>query len=404
MTRLDAQSMRLIGFLSAATLFEGFDFFALAQVLPQIRDEFQLTEFGTGALVAFASLGTVFAWVVVRYSDVVGRRKVLLWTLIGYAVFTGLSALAPNVWLFAGAQFGARLFLIAEWGVAAVYAAEEFPKELRGTMLGIVQAMSSLGAIVCGATVPLLIQGPFGWRMVFLVGVVPGLVLTLARRGLPETRRFTEMVSKGAVVQDVMRPWRQGFGRRIVQLALMWSLTYMCTQSAVHFWKEFVVRERGFTDGMVAGSLTVAAIGSMPFVFMSGRLIDILGRKIGATVIYGLGIAGVLGAYLLPERIGLTIALTFAIFGSSAVLPVLNAFTTELFPTEMRAEGMGWANNLLGRIGYVIGPLAVGAAAEETGWGIAVAATTLGPLMALGMIWAWMPETAGKELEDIPLH
>lgn len=405
MNRLDRASIKLIVFLSAATLFEGFDFFALAQVLPQIRDEFELTEFGTGALVAFASLGTVFAWAVVRWSDVVGRRKVLLWTLVGYAVFTGLSAMAPNIWLLALAQFGARMFLIAEWGVAAVYAAEEFPANLRGTMLGIVQAMSSLGAILCGATVPLLIQSPLGWRTVFLVGVIPGIVLTIARRGLPETRRFADLATTAIPrSRDVLRPWRLGYGTRIVQLALMWSLTYACTQSAIHFWKEFAVRERGFTDGMVAGSLTIAAVGSMPFLFASGRLIDLLGRKVGATVIYTIAIVGVLGAYLLPERIGLTIALTLAIFGSSAVLPVLNAFTTELFPTDLRAEGMGWANNLLGRIGYVIGPLAVGAVAVDTGWGVAVAVTVIGPVLALAGIWAWMPETAGRELEETALH
>lgn len=399
---LDGASWRLIAFLSIATLFEGFDFFALAQVLPQIRDAFDLTEFGTGALVAFASLGTMGAWGVVRMSDQIGRRRVLLWTLVGYAVFTGLSAIAPNVWFLALAQFGARLFLIAEWGVAAVYAAEAFPARHRGTMLGVVQAASSLGSIVCGATVPFLLQSPLGWRTVFLVGVVPGLLLALARRGLPETKRFAALGARPP--SDLLRPWKAGHGRRILQLALLWSLTYVCTQSAVHFWKEFAVRERGFTDAMVGGSITIAAVGSTPFLFLAGRLLDRLGRRAGATVIYAVAIGGVLGAYLLPERIGLTIALAFSIFGASAVLPVLNAFTTELFPTDLRAEGLGWANNLLGRIGYVLGPLAVGAAAGSIGWGPAVAITAIGPALALVGIWAWMPETAGRELEDTAVH
>ena len=69
----------------------------------------------------------------------------------------------------------------------------------------------------------------------------------------------------------------------------------------------------------------------------------------------------------------LTAALVGAIFGVSGLLPVLNAYSAELFPTELRADAFGWANNLLGRIGYVIGPVLVGTVAGSVGWGKAVA-------------------------------
>jgi putative MFS transporter len=89
-----------------------------------------------------------------------------------------------------------------------------------------------------------------------------------------------------------------------------------------------------------------------------------------------------------------------AIFGASAVLPVLNAFTAELFPTHMRSDGFAWANNLLGRTAAVASPVVVGLIAEDTGWGPAVAATAIGPVLALVLILATMPETRGRELED----
>jgi hypothetical protein len=82
------------------------------------------------------------------------------------------------------------------------------------------------------------------------------------------------------------------------------------------------------------------------------------------------------------------------------VLPVLNTFTAELFPTELRSEAYAWANNLLGRIGYLFSPLLVGLAAGTFGWGPTVAATAIFPLLALGVIWAVLPETAGRELEE----
>jgi putative MFS transporter len=88
------------------------------------------------------------------------------------------------------------------------------------------------------------------------------------------------------------------------------------------------------------------------------------------------------------------------IFGTTAVLPVMNAYTTELFPTELRSDAFAWANNLLGRMGAVVAPLGVGAAAGVYGWGPAVAATALGPMVALALILWKLPETSGIELEQ----
>ncbi len=84
----------------------------------------------------------------------------------------------------------------------------------------------------------------------------------------------------------------------------------------------------------------------------------------------------------------------------SATFAVLNAFTTELFPTERRAEAFAWANNLLGRVGYVLAPALVGALAGRVGWGNAVSATAAFPLVALVLILCVLPETKGRELEE----
>jgi putative MFS transporter len=81
-------------------------------------------------------------------------------------------------------------------------------------------------------------------------------------------------------------------------------------------------------------------------------------------------------------------------------LPVLNSFTLELFPTALRADGYAWANSVLGKIGYVVGPLAVGFAAERWGYGPALSVAAFFPLVALALILARLPETGGRELED----
>ena len=129
--------------------------------------------------------------------------------------------------------------------------------------------------------------------------------------------------------------------------------------------------------------------------------LDLIGRKLGAAVIFIATSASCVAAYTLESNMVLmTIALGGAIFGASAVLPVLNAFTAELFPTHLRGDAFAWSNNLLGRLGYVAAPAVVGVAAGSMGWGIPVALTAVGPIIALVLILLLLPETRGKELEE----
>jgi putative MFS transporter len=158
--------------------------------------------------------------------------------------------------------------------------------------------------------------------------------------------------------------------------------------------------ERGFTDKGVGGAVALAAVASMPLVFASGKLIDVIGRRMGAAIIFSLTSLGVVLSYNLHGRWPLTGALVLTIFGTSAVLPVLNAFTSELFPTAMRADAFALANNVLGRTSYVAAPFLVAALAERTPWSVAVSLTAIGPLVAMAVILAKLPETRGLELED----
>ena len=402
LTPLTAYQWKLFAFLSVATFFEGYDFIALSQILPNLRADMGLDQGQGGMLVAFINAGTVLAYLLVRKADQWGRRRVLMITIVGYTVFTFLSGLAPNVWVFALLQLMARVFLIGEWAVCMVYAAEEYPADRRGMVIGVIQAFSSLGSIVCAGVVPLLLSSAYGWRSVYFVGVLPLVVVAVMRRKLQETQRFTTQVAAdgGAGAQPFFRILGTPYRKRVFQLALIWGLTYVCTQNAITFWKEFVMGDRGWTDSQVSVAITIAAVGSMPLVFLSGKLLDLIGRRGGATVIFIAAAAGAAGAYSLHGRWPLTAALVLAIFGASAVLPVLNAYTSELFPTDLRGDAFALSNNLLGRIGYVLSPLAVGQAALHVGWGPAVSATALFPLLALGLILWLLPETRGQELEQ----
>ncbi len=401
MSKLTSYQKRLFVFLSVATFFEGYDFTALSQVLPNLRSEMALSEGEGGLIVSVISVGTVISYFLVRLGDKWGRRRVLAITILGYALFTFLTGLSRSAYDFTLYQFTGRIFLIAEWALGMVIAAEEFPAEQRGFALGVLQAFNSLGSITCAAVVPLLISSPYGWRTVYFVGIIPLLLLAYARRGLRETKRFADYA---AARTDARRPLiailRSPYRKRVMQMALIWGLTYMCTNTVVVFWKEYAVGEAGFSDAQVATALTIASIIAMPFIFSVGKLLDVWGRRRSAVLIYSVSAVFVVLAYQLTDFWILTTCLAFAIFAAIALLALLNAFTTELFPTDMRSDAFAWSNNLLGRIGYVIAPVIVGKAAESVGWGTSVSATTVSVVIALVLILTWLPETGKKELEE----
>jgi MFS transporter, putative metabolite:H+ symporter len=400
---LTPYQLKLFWFLSVATFFEGYDFIALTQLLPNLRTDMDLSPGQGGLMVSFITAGTVLAFFLVRAADRWGRRRLLTITIVGYTIFTFLSGLAWDPYSFSIFQFLARMFLVAEWATSMILAAEEFPAARRGMVMGVIQGCSSLGSVVCAGVVPLLLKTSYGWRSVYFVGIIPLIVLAFARRGLRESERFSNQTqAQREAPKPLFRIWSTPYKKRMLQMALIWGLTYTCTNNAITFWKDFVVNDRGLTDGEVGGAITIAAIVSMPMVFYAGKLLDQLGRRRGAVIIYVLAVVGVLGSYGLTSYWGLTGALIFAIFGASAVLPVLNAYTSELFPTELRGDAFAWSNSLLGRIGYVASPALVGLMAEGFDWGFgpAVQVTVIGPILALVLILMWLPETKNKELEE----
>ena len=398
--KLGGYQWRLLAFLSVATFFEGYDFYAITQVLPALREDMGLPKEASAYLIAFVNVGAVLAFLLVRLADRYGRTRMLQITIGGYTVATLLSGLAPEIYSFGTAQLVARIFLLAEWAISMVIVAEEFPAKHRGLIIGVVQGCSTLGSIVCAVLTPMLVDTPYGWRSVYLVAVAPLLLLAFARRNLRETERF-DRTGQGEAHRSLFAIWRTPYKGRLLRLAAIWFVTYIPTQNAIALWKDYAVTDLGLTEADAARVIFLATPIAIPFVFGSGRLIDVLGRRWGAAVIFGVGALGITGCYTLTSETALIGAMVLGIFTATAYLPVLNSYTTELFPTELRGSAFAWANNILGRVGYVLSPLAVGAMIESTGeFAPAVLSTVPFLLIAVFMVFAFLPETKGKTLEE----
>ena len=399
-TPLSSYQRRLFLLLGVATFFEGYEYVALTQLLPNLRATYHLTEGQGGYLVGAIGFSALAAFFLIRRADVIGRRRTLSITIAGYTLCSVLCALAQDVWQFGAAQLAARAFLLGEYAISMVYLAEEFPADRRGFAVGMMQGLSTLGAIVCAGLVPTLVRTPWGFRTVYVVGSVPLLLLIWLRRNVRETKRFEAMKPKSKAASSLFAVFRGPYRARVFLLSTIWGLTYLCTYLSLTYWKEFALAERGFDDVMVSRVVMIAAVGSLPLVFATGKLLDMVGRRRGAVVVFVCITGSTLLAYNAHDFWVLTLGVTGTFFSASAMLPVLNSFTLELFPTDVRADGFGWSVNVLGKISYVLGPLVVGFVAQRWGYGIAMSTISIGPLLALGLILARLPETSGRELED----
>ena len=150
---LTSRQWRVLGLVAMASFFEMYDLYLFALTLKQIQADLAIPEASLGVLGSLVRLGAFPACIVALVADRVGRRKVLLGTILAYTLFTGATACAPNAETFVLLQFGARTFAVAETLLAVVVIAEEFDPAVRGWGIGAVGAIQACGAGFGGAPV-----------------------------------------------------------------------------------------------------------------------------------------------------------------------------------------------------------------------------------------------------------
>ena len=400
----------LLWLLVSAAFFEGYDSSILALLLPNIQSTFHVSEAVLGISRIPIELGLFAAFFVARLSDRIGRRPMLLWSVVGYTVFTALTALSWDIWSFTLFQFASRIFLGAEYAVGVTMIVEEFPAARRGRALGTLLTFSALGTIVVGVLLGAGLQeGPLEWRAFYLVGLLPLLVLSVYRRRIKETRRFLELRA-GRVEADpepsMLEPWRPRYRRNLVLVGLMHMLRSIPLFGSTAWWAFYAERERGFSAGKVAVYITCAyGLGCLGY-YVCGRAMERFGRRPTAMVYFAGGITFSIVVFQTTSTAVSFFGLMLAVFFGLGIGPVMSAFATELFPTEIRGQSAAWIRNVFEIAGYVFGPALVGILGDHTTGAIGNIGDTVTVLMimqvpALYLVWRFMPETRGKELEDI---
>jgi MFS transporter, putative metabolite:H+ symporter len=412
--RLQKSHILLILLVSTASFFEGYDFIILNLVLPFLSSEFALSVLESGLAVSAIAVGTIGALFVLRLGDYFGRKALLMWTVLGYTAATALTAASHSIYGFVAMQFLARVFLVAEWGTSTVIIAEELPATKRGIGISVVQGMAGIGAVVGSAIFPLVAKVALGWRAMYLIGIVPLIIVFFIRRSLKETRRYAEMRK---VTPDKPK-WTEILGRKyrknLVLMALLWLFMYLGYTPLQTFYTTYALKDVGLREGQVGLIIAIAFILGLSGYVAAGKLMDKWGRKPTCILFFSVGSLSTALAFNAPHTMwAMGITLVVGIFFSTSYLPLASTYTTELFPTRLRASASAWTNNTLGRIGMVLAPTLVGLLASAfarptggagngplSGLGPAVSILGIAPLLCAAIV-LFLPETKNKELEEI---
>jgi MFS family permease len=395
----------LLGVLGVTFLLNQYDMALIGLALPQIQAGLGVAEEDIGALVGVVRFGAVGALLLALLADRIGRRTLLLVTILGFTACTTLTAFVSNPREFMLLQFAARAFIAAEEVIAIVVIAEELAAGVRGWGLGILAAFGALGHGLAAIAFGFVNVLPFGWRALYLVGVIPLLIVAWIRTGLRETARF-EAERAGRVDESaaaLLRPIRdltRMYPRRMVALCTAILGFGFVVSTALSFASKTLQETHGFTPPQVTFLFIGGGLLAIVSYAVAGVLADRLGRR--RVMIVGLLLNAPAIAFFY-QPLGLLvipawIAMMFTFMGCDVLFGALGS---ELFPTSYRSTASGvrlMAASVGGALGLwvesALFPLA-GSHAVAITW--MLGAAVIAPLIIL----LWIPETAARELEEI---
>ncbi len=397
----------------------------IAFALPAISLEWNLSNTQKGLLGTVIFLGMLIgAWLWGWLSDRIGRKTGFISTVAIDSIFGLLSAFSPSfVWLLilrGITGFGVGGTLPVDYSIFAEY----LPAKKRGRYLVLLESFWALGTIAA-AGLAWIIVPRLGWRWLLGISAIPGLVVFLIRRQIPESPRFLlvhgqpqkarqilEMVAREnqtvisegellapetqapARVRDL---WRPGLAKTTLLLWAIWfciSLGYY----GVFTWLPSYFRLKGMDLLPVYQNTFLLALAQLPGYFSAAYLVERLGRRI--TLGFYLVTSGVF-TYLFAVATSMNAVVGMAIWMSFFTLGAwgaLYAYTPEAYPTTIRTTGIGAASGMT----RIAGALAPSLGALLMGSSLALPLSIYALSFILGGIAAFnLPaETQDQPLQD----
>ncbi|HEY4250162.1 MAG TPA: MFS transporter [Roseomonas sp.] len=378
---------------------DGFDLLILGFMLRAISADLGLSPPESASLVTATLVGAVIGGIGFgMLSDRLGRVRVLTWTIILFAVFTGLCALAQGYWDLLVYRTIAGLGLGGEFGIGMAMVAEAWPASKRARASSYVGLGWQAGVLAAALLTPLLLP-VIGWRGMFAIGLLPAVAAYFIRRGLHEPEVF--------VAKNAAMPARASLRllvadaettRRSLGLVILCSVQNFGYYGVMIWLPNYLSARFGFGLTQSATWTAVTILGMAAGIYAFGHLADRIGRK-PAFFGWMLGAAVMVIVYAkLTDPMALLIAGAVMGFFVNGMLGGYGALISELYPTAARAT----AQNVLFNIGRAVGglgPIVVAAVAAAHGFETAIALLSVLYLLDILALWFLIPERKGAALD-----
>ncbi|QBD77630.1 MFS transporter [Ktedonosporobacter rubrisoli] len=389
----------------------------------------ELGLFGSAGLIGMA-VGA-FAWGSI--ADLIGRKRAFMYTMLVYSIFSLLCALAPTYTLLLIFRFIAGLGLGGFIPVDYSVVSEFTPSKNRGTVLTALDVWWPIGGTLCGLVATLL--APYhNWRLLFGLMALPALMVFWVRTAIPESPLYLIRAGRReearAVVQRLIErvkvtvpAWtlpeaaREASTTRTLftQFRAIWSYNLKITAGSwllfmsnlllyygVVTWLPTILVSEGYKAYAAFLVTTLLTAIGIVGVLVSAWLVEVIGRR------WVVAVGGVLAAismYIFTLQLHLpTMAQTWILvfgFTTELVLPAIQAYVPELYPTLLRGTGFGWASTM-SRVCAGLVPIIFGSWLWPV-FGLANTFGVIGLFVLVSIVWMWaaMPETKGKLLDHV---
>jgi len=398
---------RFILLVGVAALFAGYDLNIFGLAMPQIQASLHIPENEAGLTVSYFRIAAFGAILLAASADIIGRRRLLLFTIFGQAIGTLATAFVHNSTQFVEIQVAARVFGYAEEMLCYVIFAEEVAAKARGWASGTLSAMDFLGAGFATIVFMAVNILPFGWRSIYVIGAVPLFLVGFMRRRLPETKRFEvrkkevrKLSSQFSTTFDMLRRLVAEYPGRVITILIAVAAFGFAVAPATVLESKYLQQALHYKPYQVSMLLIPGGLLGLGLSIITGRLSDRIGRKrvvfttgcltgIGFAVLYS-GVSG----WIVP------VVWMASFYGFFATDTLLAGFAMEIVPTAYRSTVSG--------IRYTVEILA-GAVSlwleghfydyfHAHGPAIAVCLATI-PITLIAILF--LPEPAGRTLEEI---
>jgi MFS transporter, putative metabolite:H+ symporter len=379
--------------VGVATFFDAFDALAIGSVLPVIVPLWKLTPPQIGFMISAGFFGQLigallFGWFAERY----GRMPAMVWSIALFATMSLVSALAWDYNSLVVFRTIQGIGLGGEVPVAAAFISELAKAHGRGRFVLLYEIVFPIG-LVAASLLGLWLVPRYGWQTMFILGALPAILALFLRRVLPESPRWLasrgRQVEAEAAIRQIERETERATGqtlpppkpvistldkpaslsdlfgptylRRTLVVWVIWFSAYFVNYGLT-IWLPTVYRtmfhlplEQSLRYGLITQA--VGLLGTL----ICALTIDYVGRRLWFAASFAAAAAALaaLTLYPAPTAEQVLTSITVAYFFISTINIGVYLYTPELYPTRVRAIGVGTATAWL-RIASMIGPTAVG--------------------------------------------